>query len=451
MRTSSLNRRKSPAVLFSVAILALSGLVGCSSTVTSIQVSSTPIHVVALAPAATAAPAELQASAPTALTTGTRMPIVQVAPIRTATPATPVKPSPARAGAATPTAAPRSTPTRRATALPPTKTEIRRSGTQFTLLVKGQPIVIKGMNYNVNYTSLPEETQLSLHRRDFKIMRDAGVNAVIGWGIYDETSLAVAQEYGIGIIMPFELDPNGPYENEDYRNQIKADFRDYIKRFKDFPAVWGWNPGGDELLYRMDTEQHRTVDKLQIAADLELDLAALARSLDPNHINVIKEPRDWYIRYLGTSLQKLKTQPNYQNLNSSLVYGVNVYGHTADIQMALTNAKATLTGQLGIAMLVTEFGPFNSPREQRASDYPAIWDVVARISNLGGLVYVFGPDQPNPSVANPYDPLTLLPSEYSLVDNAGTPIDDSLVALAADWRTYGAPPAFPSPTRTVTR
>lgn len=289
------------------------------------------------------------------------------------------------------------------------------------------------MNYNVNYTELSVDERIQLHRRDFQIMRSAGVNAIIGWGIYDEFTLQVAEEYGIGVIMPFELDPEGPYDNQDYRNEIKSNFHDYVLRFRGFPAVWGWNPGGDELLYRMETEEHRTVDKLQMAADLEWELAQLAYSLDPNHINVVKEPRDWYIKYLGDSLHRSEAETGYQEVRASLVYGVNVYGHPDDIELALTNAKLTLTGQLGIAMLVTEFGPFNSPHAERPIDYVEIWDVVARLSDLGGLVYVFGPDQPNPQVANPYDLHTLLPSEYSLVDMKGAPVDDSLAVLAARW------------------
>ena len=103
-----------------------------------------------------------------------------------------------------------------------------------------------------------------------------------------------------------------------------------------------------------------------MAADLEQGLAALARSLDPIHIDVIKVPRDWYIRCPDTSLQKLKTQSNYASLSTSPVYGVYLYVHNDNVQMTFTNAKATLTGQLGIAMLVSEFGPFDSKREQRA-------------------------------------------------------------------------------------
>ena len=315
-------------------------------------------------------------------------------------------------------------------AIAPSQTWVSRAGNKYTLVIYGKPTYITGLNYNVNYTQLAPYLKYSLHRRDFKIMRDAGVNAIVGWGIYDEATLEIAEEFGIGVIMPFDLDPRGPYENQDYRNQLKSDFREYIQRFRNFPAVWGWNPGGDELLYRMESDEHRTTDKLQIAADFEMELVMLAQSLDPNHFNIIKEPRDWYIKYLTNSIRKL----NLQNLGSNLLYGVNVYGHTDDIELALTSAKRILNDELGMAMLVTEFGPFNSPYAERANNYGIIWDLIARVSDLGGMAYVFGPDQPNNAVANPYDPLTLLPSEYSMLDMHGNPIDNSLAELSERWQ-----------------
>ena len=316
-------------------------------------------------------------------------------------------------------------------------------------MVNRQPTIVRGMNYNVNYTHLAEDVQQKLHRRDFAILRDAGVNAIIGWGIYNQVTLEVAEEFGIGVIMPFELDPAGAFDNEGYRDQIKSDFRDYVTEFRDYPAVWGWNPGGDELLYRMRNEEHRTVDKIQTAADLELELVAIAHSLDPNHIIVIKEPRDWFIKYLDVSFQKFDAQSEFKDLRGSLVYGVNVYGHFDDIEMTLLNAKQTLNAQMGLAMMVSEFGPFDSPRADRPVNYAGIWEIVYRISNFGGFAYAFGPDQPNPAVPNPYDPLTLLPNEYSLVDMNGRPVDDSLGALAAKWLPLAAPAFSPSTTPTL--
>ena len=370
------------------------------------------------------------AIAPTATATN-------VKPTATRTPSAAVPTAVRTATSARPTAT--RTPTQPATVPSPipqasTKTSVRHNGNQFALLVNGQPTYIKGLNYNVNYTELSVDLRLELHRRDFKIMRDMGVNAIVGWGIYDEITLQVADEFGIGVIMPFDLPANGDYDNANYRNQIKSDFREYVQRFRNYHAVWGWNPGGDELLYRMDTEEHRTEDKLQHAANLELEMVLIAQSLDPNHFNLIKEPRDWYIKYLGTAMSNNPSGSHI--LGSNLIYGVNVYGRYEDIEMALVNAKVTLADQLGLTMMVSEFGPFNSPREERATHYAGIWNIVTRISDVGGLAYVFGPDQPNPNAPNPYDPLALLPNQYSLVDVNGTPIDNALATLTIQWRMF---------------
>ncbi len=312
------------------------------------------------------------------------------------------------------------------------KSEVRPGARGLLLTINSQPVTITGMNYNVNYTQFPTETGLALHRRDFQIMKSAGVNAIVGWGIYDEVTLQVAGEFGIGVIMPFDLDPQGAYDSQSYRDQVKADFRAYIERYKAFPSVWAWNPGGDELLYRMDSQQHRTTDKLQAAADFLVELSTLAYSLDPNHVSVVKEPRDFYIPYLDVAIST--ASPQQPDLRSFLVFGLNVYGHPDDVMAALRAGKHNAEEVLGVPLLVTEFAPFGLPLKDRATYLVAIWDEIQAISPNGGMVYVFGPDQPNPQYSNPYDPLHLLPNEFSLVDNQGKPVDGALDALAGRYR-----------------
>jgi hypothetical protein len=314
------------------------------------------------------------------------------------------------------------------------KSEVRPDARGLLLTVNGQPVTITGMNYNVNYTQLPAETKLALHRRDFQIMKDAGVNAVVGWGVYDEATLQVAAEFGIGVIMPYDLDPQGAYDSQGYRDQVKADFKTYIERYKAFPAVWAWNPGGDELLYRMDSQQHRTTDKLQAAADFLVELSTLGYTLDPDHVSVIKEPRDFYIPYLDAAMHKPLVNPEAIDTHDFWIFGLNVYGHPDDVLAALKTGKSNAEQQLGVALLVTEFAPFGLPLKDRASYYVAIWDEIQAISPNGGMVYVFGPDQPNPQFSNPYDPLHLLPNEFTLVDNQGKPVDGALDALAGRYR-----------------
>ena len=76
--------------------------------------------------------------------------------------------------------------------------------------------------------------------------------------------------------------------------------------------------------------------------------------------------------------------------------------------------------------------------------------IAALVQLLAELLVPLGHrDQPNPTVANPYDPLTLLPSEYSLVDMNGAPVDGALAALTAKWLAFSAPIRLPSVTPTI--
>jgi hypothetical protein len=333
-----------------------------------------------------------------------------------------------------PTATPTITPSPTPTQIPMQhQVELHKNDSKFSLVVDGQPRFIKGINYNVNYTALADEIKRKYHTRDFKIMRDAGVNAVIGWGVYDHVTLEIARQYGIGIIMPYELDANGAFENKNYREQIKEAYRKYILQYKDAPAIWGWNPGGDELLHRMETEHHRTPDKLQAASDFLLELGTLAYSLDPKHVSIIKEPRDWYVPYIEDSLRRARKQNPAVDPNRYYIFAVNTYGKPDGVSLVLSTTRQSVEERLNIAFAVGEYAPFGLAKNDRATHYRMMWSSVRAQSSLGGFAYVFGPDQPNPKAPNPYDPLRLLVSEFSLLDNEGNPVDDSFQTLAKEW------------------
>ncbi|MGB8646752.1 MAG: hypothetical protein WCF84_16040, partial [Anaerolineae bacterium] len=278
----------------------------------------------------------------------------------------------------------------------------------YRLAVNGRPVTLIGMNYNVNYTALPAETKRKLHERDFRILRDAGVNAVIGWGVYDEVTLQVAQKYSIGVVMPFDLDPTGAFDNPRYRQSVKDAFRVFIDRYRASPGVLAWNPGGDELLHRMEIDQHRTGDKLQPAADFLIELSEMAYTLDPNHISIVKEPRDAYLPYFETSLKKVRGVAGHPNPANYLVYATNIYGRPDELALSLWNARQNVQNRLGVAILVGEYAPFGMARSDRPALYGAIWDICYRTTPNGAFAYVYGPDQPNPQAPNPYDPLRLL-------------------------------------------
>ena len=92
----------------------------------------------------------------------------------------------------------------------PTRVEIAGSDFHYQYLVNGQPQVIKGMGLNTQYAH-----QLSPDERAARIDADMvelsaiGVNTVLGWdpSEFDGVLLDAAQRHGIGVIMPFDLNP----------------------------------------------------------------------------------------------------------------------------------------------------------------------------------------------------------------------------------------------------
>jgi hypothetical protein len=413
-----------------LALLIALGVLFAVSPVTQRYFGLAMAHLTVPTQEAQIAPQTVGVAAPPtpALATPTDTPTATPTPLKSVAQVTIPTAAPTTSLVATPLPTPSPTPTS------PTKVKVRRVGDRFALTVNRQLTTITGMNYNVNYTALPDDVKRKRHRRDFQILRDAGVNAVIGWGVYDEATLEIANEFGIGVIMPFELDAQGTYKNSNYREQVKINYRTFVKRFQRFPGLWGWNPGGDELLHRMETEHRRTPDQLQAASDFLLELSELAYSLDPNHVSIVKEPRDRYVPYIEESTRKARTKSESPDPGVFFIYAVNTYGKPDGITSVFSSVKQHVERRLGIPIVVGEFAPFGLARSERSIYYATIWDTVQEMTPIGGFAYVFGPDQPNPQAPNPYDPLRLLVNEFSLVDIDGRPVDGSLDALAAKWR-----------------
>lgn len=439
--------RKAKIAIALISLLLLSPVSRQYFGVANTELVAPAPRVMALLPAPQAtqvalAPTMTLTNPPTNTPTSTATPFDGPPPIVSmAIPVTPML-MPSSTFIPSPTAMPSPTATPSPTPIKQRIVELRRDGGKFALVVNNHPTYITGLNYNVNYTMQPDDVKRRYHLRDFQIMQKAGVDAVIGWGVYDHVTLDIAHDFNIGVIMPFELDAKSSFDNKNYRDQIKNDFRKFVLEYKDAPAVWGWNPGGDELLHRMETEYHRTKDKIQIASDFLLELSALAYSLDPNHVSIVKEPRDSYVAYIEESVRRVRAQKPVVDPGKYFIFAVNTYGKPDGISLVLTTTRQSIENRVGVALVVGEFAPFGLAKSDRPSQYTMIWNMVRQNSSLGGFAYVFGPDQPNPKAPNPYDPLRLLVNDFSLVDNEGKPVDGSLDALTSVWRE-SSPSSYP--------
>ncbi len=149
---------------------------------------------------------------------------------------------------------------------------------------------------------------------------------------------------------------------------------------------------------------------------------------------MIKEPRDWYVPYIEESLRRVRAKKTEVDPAQYFIFAVNTYGKPEGVATVLTTTRKSVEERLGIAFAVGEYAPFGLARNERPAQFAAMWRNVRETSSIGGFAYVFGPDQPNPKAPNPYDPLRLLVSEFSLLDIEGKPVDGAWDALAGQWQ-----------------
>lgn len=337
---------------------------------------------------------------------------------------TPLRATATHLPTSTPMPTPNATPSR--TPKGPSMVEIRKASSGLALYVNGRPRMIRAINYNVNYTQKPEPEQLALHRRDFQILRQHGFNAITGLGSFNENTLKAADEYGLGVVFPYRLDLDGDYANVAYREQVKRGFLGFVARYKDFPALWGWNPGGDEWLHNRQ-QVVKDQDARQAGADFLIELADAAHQADPNHLVFTKEPRDWYLPLLEQAINKVRSRG--QEPNTYFVYGGNFYGNPEEMGSAMVSLKASVDQRLGVALCITEYGPYGLDREGRSSYYVQIWRKLIPLS-IGGSAFVYtGPNNPNPS-----DRAAILETEFRMVNYDGVMVDDTLDALGAEFK-----------------
>ncbi len=287
-------------------------------------------------------------------------------------------------------------------------------GGGFRYLVDGQPSVFIGVGYNPIYRYLPDGERESNYRRDFAMLRDAGVNIITGWDedkgyeqdAFDELTLTVADQHGLGVVMPMYLPPEGDYENPALVDALLDSARERIEQFKDFHAVRMWGLG-NEVLWEMPPEQHPAFIRAY------LQLADLFHELDPNHPVVYREAED---RFVPEIVQALR---DTGDMRPWLLYGTNIYNH--DVRPILSHWPEY---GLDRPLIVSEFGTQGDTPDQRAQGYLAMWRSIRCYPYvLGGAPYAWTTAGPEPT-----DKI------WGLMDAQSRPVDGTFGLLSAAWR-----------------
>jgi glycosyl hydrolase family 2 len=311
---------------------------------------------------------------------------------------------------------------------------VERNGAGWQYLVNGRPRVIRGVGYNPQYANLDPAQRSQLYRRDFGAMKHLGINTIEGWfeTQFDETTLDAAAAEGIGVLMPFELNQDWPYENPNVQQSILDHVSDYVDRYKDQPAVRMWAPGNEDMhriLYPNWTSKENDPATRARADAFAAFLPVLVdriHELDPNHPVVYRDAEDIYLGRLKAAFARTGVDRPW------LVYGANVYT-ARRLQEIVQNWPAQwLDGPL----LISEFAPGGVGPAERPLGFQVDWSTLRQRPDivLGGLAYTWatnGPEQ--------------LDRVFGLVDPEGQPTDGALAALSSAYLADRGPITAGSP------
>lgn len=299
------------------------------------------------------------------------------------------------------------------------------SSNNFVYLVNGKRTWIRGVGYNVIYRDLPNERRARRYERDFSRMADAGVNTILGWDSdqgyahdkFDDLLLTRANKFGLGILMPFFLDPNGEYSNDSYRARVTQDVIAFVRRFKRQPAIRMWAIG-NEVMHGMEAMmvlRGKSPKSTPTAfADFYLKLVDEVRKEDPNHPVIYRTAEDGFLgAFKAVRAKSVEPRP-------WLVFGMNVF--SSRLKTILTNWERH---GFGNPLLISEFAPTGLSQQDRPRGFVRMWRAIRSYSCsvIGGIVYVWTTAGPEP-----------VDRVFGLVDGDGKAVDGSLDAIASEFR-----------------
>ncbi len=295
----------------------------------------------------------------------------------------------------------------------PSKVAVSGAGLVYNYTVDGQPEKIRGIGYNVMYSHLSPDERAARYDRDFGLMQAAGVNTILGWEReqFDELTLEKAQEYGIGVVMPYHLKGDADYTDPTYQQEIRQDVTDWVRRFKKYPALRMWGIG-NEVVHSMG--KNPLTPRSRAFSQFYVNLADAVRAVDPDHPITYRDAEDLYLGPLRDALRKDGVPRPW------LVYGVNFF--TLRICDALQSWPKR---DFDSPVIVSEFAPSGLRPEDRPKGYIKMLKCIAKEnpSLLGAFAYVWATTGPE-----------AIDRVMGLVNQEGQPVDQSLTALGKAYR-----------------
>ena len=287
----------------------------------------------------------------------------------------------------------------------------------FRYLVNGEQQVIRGMGLNTQYASqlTPAERATRIDA-DMAALSGLGVNTVLGWdpAEFDTVLLDAAQRHDIGVIVPFDLDPDADYSDPTVRATLHAQVMEWVQQYKGHPALRMWGLG-NEVLHKIvhpawvGPQEPARERNAEAFSDWLIATADDIHAADPRHPVTYRSAEDAFVDWLAAAFAR-----RGGGARPWFVFGTNCYQkYLSDIVDNWPQSG------LPVALWVSEFAPGTMAVPDRPAGFAQMWGYVRRHPEwvLGGAVYAWTRNGPEGVDRN-----------FGLTDD-GVPVDGQSLAM----------------------
>ncbi len=265
-----------------------------------------------------------------------------------------------------------------------------------TLLVNGSTFKIKGVCYQAvpigyHITEYDIFNDPSIYNRDLAILRDMGANTLRTYNkVTSDAFLDACYNGGVNpiyVVMGYYIDGYSDLSATAVRDFIKADFQNYVRTYKNHPAVLMWSPGNEtESTYTgSDRDYYTLLNELAKIAYLEEESAY-------HPVTAVLEN----IFHIGDNgLLTTDQDMDYLDVWGANVYGGITFGDMFD-DVVYRTKKPYWVSEFGVDAWHTnyKYGDPSIGYVDEASQFQwdvALWDEIASRGDVcsGGTVFEY--------------------------------------------------------------
>ncbi len=260
--------------------------------------------------------------------------------------------------------------------------EIRSTGSGYELIVNGAPFYIEGVGVGEAFGKKGENY--------LALAKELGANAVRTWGTDQGTKKYLNEAHKQGLLVSAGIWINHADEKKTYSylndhpcmKTKEKEALDYVRRFKNHPAVLAWNIGNECIFFTKDPQEREALCRFMN------ELIRKVKQIDPHHPVLYASVNSLDLPYIKKYMPDLD------------IIGMNIYGSVIGSQSGWSSLD------FGRPYVVTEFGPlgpWDLPKDAngkmleqdditKAQQYKNHWSLIRerKGKNIGGFVFHLG-------------------------------------------------------------